>query len=99
MAELGLAETVRALRAELQEAVAQAGDEDIRFVLGPVQMEFHVGVRREGGVNGKARFWVLEVGADGRYSQETIQTITLTLQPVAEDGGSIRVTRGSADRP
>lgn len=99
MAELGLAEAVKALRAELQEAVAQASDEEIRFVVGPVQMEFNVAVRREAGASGKARFWVLEAGADSSYSKETIQRVTLTLQAVGEDGESVRVTRGSAERP
>nr|BFE86493.1 hypothetical protein GCM10020093_090940 [Planobispora longispora] len=49
MAELGLAETVRALREELEAAVAGSGDQEIRFQVGQVQLEFHVGVRREGG--------------------------------------------------
>lgn len=99
MAELGLAEAVKALRAELQEAVAQASDEEIRFVVGPVQMEFNVAVRREAGASGKARFWVLEAGADSSYSKETIQRVTLTLQAVGGDGEPVRVTRGSAERP
>jgi Trypsin-co-occurring domain 2 len=99
VAELGLAETVKALRAELEEAVAIASGEEIRFAVGPVQMEFHVCVRREGGASGKARFWVLEAGADSRYSKETIQRVTLTLQAVTEDGEPIHIRRGSAERP
>jgi hypothetical protein len=99
VAELGLAETVRALRAELEEAVAVASGEEIRFTVGPVQMEFHVGVRREAGASGKARFWVLEAGADSTYSKETIQRVTLTLQPVGQDGESVRIRRGSDERP
>lgn len=99
MAELGLAETVRALRAELEEAVAVGDGEEIRFVVGPVEMEFNVCVRREGGASGKARFWVLEAGADSRYAKETIQRVTLTLTAVGEDGESIRISRGSAERP
>jgi hypothetical protein len=94
-----LAETVKALRAELEEAVAQASGEEIRFVLGPVQIELHVCVRREATASGKARFWVLEAGAEGTYARETIQQVTLTLEAVGSNGEPIRVGRSSDVRP
>jgi hypothetical protein len=53
----------------------------------------------KGAASGKARFWVLEAGADSRYAKETIQRVTLTLTAVGEDGESIRISRGSAERP
>jgi hypothetical protein len=99
VAELGLAETVAALRAELQDAGARASGEEIQFVVGPVQIELHVCVRREGTASGKARFWVLEAGAESHYARETIQKVTLTLEAHASDGEAIRVRRGSAERP
>lgn len=99
MAELGLAETVQALREELEAAVAGFSSQEIQFQVGQVQLEFHVGVRREGGANSKARFWVLEVGTEGRYARESIQKVSLTLEPLTKDGQPIRVSRSSAERP
>jgi hypothetical protein len=98
-AELGLAETVRALRAELEEAVAQADDAGIQFVVGTVQMEFNVAVRRETAGSGKARFWVIEAGAEAHYARETIQKVSLTMQPVAGGDRPVRIERSSAERP
>src|SRR3954454_5991803 len=98
-AELGLAETVRALRAELEDAVAQADDAGIQFVVGTVQMEFNVAVRREATGSGKARFWVIEAGAEAHYARETIQKVSLTMQPVASGDRPVRIERSSTERP
>jgi hypothetical protein len=46
---VGLAEAVRQPRAELTEAMAEGEGKDVQFELGPVEMEFLVDVRREGG--------------------------------------------------
>lgn len=97
--ELGLAETVRALRSELEDAVAQADGAGIQFVVGSVQMEFNVAVRREAAGSGKARFWVLEAGAEAHYARETIQKVSLTLQPMASGDQPVRIERSSAERP
>jgi NTP-dependent ternary system trypsin peptidase co-occuring protein len=97
--ELGLAETIEALREELETAMARAEGRDVRFLVGAAQVEFNVGVRREGGAGGKARFWVLEAAADARYVRETVQKVTLTLEPVGRDGSPVHVRRGSDERP
>lgn len=99
MGELGLGEAVRALRAELEQAVADAEGQEIRFAVGPVQLEFHVAVRRQAGAGGKARFWVIEAGTDAQYAKETIQKVTVTLEPATADGQPVRVNRGLNERP
>jgi hypothetical protein len=96
---LGLAETVQALRAELNEAVAASRGSGVQFLVGTVQLEIHVAVTREAGASGKARFWVLEAGAEGKYSRESIQKVTVTLEPVSTDGEPISIERSSAERP
>lgn len=99
MEKLGLAETVQALRAELNDAVAASTDSGIRFAVGTIQLEVHVAVTREAGVSGKTRFWVVEAGADGKYSSESVQTVTVTLEPVGADGKPLLIDRSSTDRP
>jgi hypothetical protein len=44
-------------------------------------VELHVGVTKEGTAGAKATFWVLELGAEGKYATERTQTIKLTLKP------------------
>jgi Trypsin-co-occurring domain 2 len=97
---IGLAETVAALRAELAAAVAAGADEEIQFPVGPVQLEFHVGVTRSADAKGGLRFWVLELGGGGSRATETIQKLTITLEsPVDASGERVHVHRGLDEKP
>jgi hypothetical protein len=77
-----LASVVRQLRSELNEALADAQGERLRFELGPVHVALSVTVGREGGAGGKVRFWVVDAGADAKLSREAVQEIKLVLTPV-----------------
>jgi len=77
-----LASVVRQLRAELNEALADAEGERLRFELGPVELSLTVTVGREATPGAKVRFWVIEAGADARVSREAAQDIKLVLTPV-----------------
>lgn len=97
---LGLAETIAALRAELAQAVEAASDADIRFQVGQVQLEFHVGVTRQGGGSAGVRFWVVELGGDASYAREEVQTVTVTLESAVDRAGEpVRVTRRRLEKP
>ena len=82
VADVELALVVRQLRAELNEALIDAEGERLRFELGPVEMSLNVTVSREATPGAKVRFWVIEAGADAKFSRETIQEIKLVLTPV-----------------
>jgi hypothetical protein len=91
-----LASVVRQLRAELNEAVADAQGERLRFELGPVQLSLTVTVGREGGPGAKVRFWVVEAGGEAKLSRESVQEIKLVLTPIdteAPPGPSGKPTR------
>ncbi|MGN9781328.1 trypco2 family protein [Nonomuraea sp. ZG12] len=95
-----LAATIAALREELAEAMRAARDADVRFEVGQVQVEFNIGVTRETGGQGKAKFWVLELGGESSYQKEEIQRVTLTLEaPVDRAGRPVRVTREFTEKP
>jgi Trypsin-co-occurring domain 2 len=83
-----LAEVIRQLRSELDEAFA-AAQERVRFELGPIQLEVTVGVARV--ASGRIRFLVSEVGGEelgrssvGKTDGASTQRLTLTLNPVAD---------------
>ena len=82
MGGVELASVVRQLRAELNEALADAEGERLRFELGPVQVSLTVTVGREAKPGAKVRFWVVEAGADATLSREAVQDIKLVLTPV-----------------
>jgi Trypsin-co-occurring domain 2 len=98
--QLGLAETVEALRAELARAAEAGSRSEFQFPVAGVQLEFHVGVTKTGqGVAG-VRFWVVELGGSGSYAREEIQTVTVTLgAPVDQNGQPVKVYRRSDQKP
>lgn len=100
MEQIGLAETIEALRAELAEALEKAKGQVIQFPVGEVHLEFQVGVTKDAKAKAGARFWVLELGAEAGYATESIQRVTLTLgPPVDADGQRVLVERGFDEHP
>jgi hypothetical protein len=81
MSGLELASVVRQLRIELNEALADAEGERVRFELGPVELSLSVAVGREATPGAKVRFWVVEAGTGGKVSREEVQEIKLVLNP------------------
>jgi hypothetical protein len=76
-----LAQVLGQLRQELSAAMRAGEGEDLRFELGPVELELTVEVSKEAGPNAKVRFWVMELGAEGKVGSQATQRITLTLDP------------------
>ena len=100
MQQLGLAETMEALRAELAQAAAAGAAAGFQFPVAGVQLEFHVGVTKAGEGKAGVRFYVVELGGSGSYAREEIQTVTVTLgAPVDDNGDPVKVYRGLAQMP
>ena len=100
MSKIGLGEVIDALHAELAAAVKKAQEQDIRFPIGSVQLEFQVGVTWDEKVNGGVKFWVLELGANASHTNESVQKVTLNLEaPVDAEGRAVKVARCSLQKP
>lgn len=91
-----LSEMIRELRHELSEAIAEGEGEQLRFRLGPVELELLVAVERSGSPSAKVRFWVVELGAEGTMRNAVTQRITLTLEPRMADSDAPPLVSGSA---
>lgn len=76
-----LAELIGQLRSELTAAMYSGSGEDLRFELGPVELEATVAVEKGGGGGAKVRFWVIELGGDAKATQASTQRLKLALQP------------------
>ena len=96
-AELG--ETVSAIRAELQQALEDGRDESVRFRTGPVELEFTVEVKKDGGARAKVFVLPWTVEAHGGVSAGRTHRIKLTLQPVDEQGEDLKIAGSSQQRP
>lgn len=88
---VGLADAVRGVRAELQAAMAEGQGSDLRFEVGPVELEFAVDVRKEGGVNAGVKVYVVSFGAKGSEAATTTHRLKLTLHPKDAQGNAPQV--------
>jgi Trypsin-co-occurring domain 2 len=96
--QIPLAETIRALRHELLMAVRAGEQEDLRFALGPVELELQLEIARETGGEAGIAFWVISLGGKGSRSSATTHTVKLTLTPVSESG-DVLVGSAVSERP
>jgi hypothetical protein len=89
-----LSAMVRMLRSELATAVDAAEGEDLQFRLGPIELEFQVGVTNEGGGEAGIRFWVVSLGAKGARAREQTHRIKLILTPhrASDPGADVDVS-------
>jgi hypothetical protein len=90
MDTIPLREAIRALRSEILKAVEESVQE-VRFELGPIEMEFQVVIRKE--LDGEAKLGLhvfavqAEVGGGGKRSDETMQKVKFVLNPISEKRG------------
>jgi hypothetical protein len=95
---VGLSDAIRALRAELSASMAEGNDKELRFRLGPVEMEFEVAVTHEAGGEAGVKFWVVSAGGKGSVTSGTTHRVKLQLQPLTA-GGQDFVINDTVDTP
>lgn len=88
---IGLPEAIQSLRAELSEAMKQGTGQELRFKVGPVELEFAVEVGREVGGSGGVKFWVVSLEAKGTVTTATTHRVKLTLTPITSEGKDLNV--------
>jgi hypothetical protein len=88
---VGLADVVRGVRSELRAAMAEGQGSDLRFEVGPVELEFAVDVRKDAAVDVSARVYVVSFGAKGGGSTASTHRLKLTLNPVDAHGNRPQV--------
>jgi hypothetical protein len=90
--KIDLVRAIDQVREELVRAVRAAGDREVQFPVGQVSLSFQVGFTESGTASGGLKLWVVELGAAGNYARESIQTVTITLEPpVTKDGRPVKV--------
>jgi hypothetical protein len=98
--ELGLADAIEAVRAEIMEAQQRGAASDVRFTVGDIELEFAVDVRKERG--SQASVTVLNLlslgGKLGRSTAETSR-VKVVLNTVSVDGKPFEVASAAKRRP
>jgi hypothetical protein len=90
--DVELSVAVQAIRDELLQAAADGVDKEVRFEVGPIQMEFEVEIRREIGARGGVKAWLLSASADTKRTSTRSHRISFTLTPKnAKSGGNLEV--------
>ena len=99
-----LSDAISSLRAELMEAMRESRGEELRFALGPVELEFQLVATIEVGAGGGVRFWVVNADAKASRATGSTHTLKVTLTPVhaskVPDGtADVLVTSELTERP
>lgn len=92
-----LGDAVAVVREELLRAAVQGADQDVRFEVGEIQMEFTVelGSGTTGGA--KVRAWVVDAGAETSRTSARTHRVAVTMTPKdARTGGPWRVGSNTA---
>lgn len=99
MDNISVGEAIEALRADLTDALQAGQGQEVRFRLGPVELEFEVAIERQGGASGGIKFWVASAEAKGQFTNKTLHRIKLSLQPIGSGDQDLAVASEQASRP
>jgi hypothetical protein len=81
-----LADAIRALRSELIAAVQEDQSEEIRFALGPTEIEMEVEITTEAGGFGRIRYWAVSGDEEGVRASRVTHKVRVNLTPVLASG-------------
>ncbi|MFE7560158.1 trypco2 family protein [Kitasatospora sp. NPDC057500] len=91
--DVPLADAVAAVRDELLEAAARAGeDPQVVFAVGPVEMEFEVELRADAKAKAGFKLWAVGAETEAGLSRARTHRIAFTLTPKRPGGGDLLVS-------
>jgi hypothetical protein len=96
-AQIGLAEMIESLRAELHASIESGKGSLVAFEVDKVELELKIAVSRKAKGEAGVAFWVVKAGAGAEAGRDTTHTFKLSLSPVRSDT-STRLRVGSATR-
>jgi hypothetical protein len=97
--EIGLANAIQAIRQELAIAMAAGADEELRFRVGTVELQFQIVVTQSADASAKVRFWVVDVRAGGSVERAATHTIRIQLDPITSRGEEVEVRSKESQEP
>jgi hypothetical protein len=76
-----VADAIEMLRDELETALAEGAGRAVQFGVSDVTLTVSVVAGKSKDAVGKIRWWVVEAGGSGTWSNQATQTLVLTLHP------------------
>ncbi len=95
--EIELADAVAAVRDELIEAAARGAGAGVQFVVGPIELEFAVELKRDAKVKAGIKAWLVSADVEGGIAHGRTHKVKVTLTPKTAAGGDVLVA-GAAGR-
>ncbi|MBZ4323075.1 trypco2 family protein [Streptomyces huiliensis] len=95
--EIELAAAVAALRDELTQAAAGGEGQEIRFRVGPIELEFTVELRRDVKAKAGFRTWVVSGDGEAGVARGRTHRVKVALTPEGLDGDVLIRRRRSAE--
>ena len=86
MADIELAQVLKSLRKELQQAQRDGKGESLRFGISELEVELQVSVAEQVGGSGGVKFWVVNASGNASSTDRSVQKIRLKLDPKTKDG-------------
>jgi hypothetical protein len=100
MEDLGLAEAIEAVRAQLREAQNAGRGSDVRFALGDIELEFVVDATKTAGGDASIKVLsVLSLGGKGEIAKGETSRVNVKLTPIGVNGQPFEVSSPSKPRP
>ncbi|WP_308162999.1 trypco2 family protein [Nocardia alni] len=96
--EIELADAVAAVREELLHAAARGIGQPVEFLVGPIELEFAVELRRDAKAKAGFKAWVVTGDVEGGLSRGRTHRVSVTLTPERLGGGGWLVS-GDKTRP
>jgi hypothetical protein len=96
--EIELVDAVASVRDELMAAAARGAGSDVEFVVGPIELEFAVEMRRDAKVKAGVKAWLVSADVEGGVARGRTHKVKLTLTPQKPGGGDLLVA-GDQARP
>jgi hypothetical protein len=90
---VGLAEVIRQIRGELEEARVEARGRDLGFTVENVSLTCTVQVHRAGSARGGVRIGVVTAELGGTVDRQTTHQVQVDLKPELPSGERVKVSR------
>ncbi len=98
--ELELAEAIDVLRTELRKAQDSGREADVRFSVGPVEVELAVEIVKEAGGEASVKVLsLLSLGAKGDVSKGKTNRVKVVLNPIGVGGKPFEIASARDQRP
>jgi hypothetical protein len=95
---VGLAEVIRQIRGELEEARAQARGQEVGFTVENVNLTFTVQIHRSGTAGGGVRIGVVTAELGGAVDRQVTHQVQVDLKPELPGGERVPVDRFAGGR-